>query len=239
MAKLPVLMYHNVVDSTNESEGLTVSVSKLEEQFAYLKSHGYTSLHFKDLSAFKSEADFPEKAVIITFDDVYENQLIHAYPLLEKYGLKACFYIPFAYVGGLDDWNTGKEKIMTIDQLKSLNEEIVELGLHSFNHGKYDQISVEAIQEDFDLCREFIQNNSLVVHNTLAYPYGKYPKKGEEQTTFFRLLHENKIGYGLRIGNRVNQYPFKNLYEIQRIDVKGEYDLKTFIKRLKKGKSWF
>ena len=177
--------------------------------------------------------------MIITFDDVYVNQLEHACTLLETYGLKACFYIPFSYVGGTDDWNTGNQDIMTVAQLKSLDPKVIELGLHSFNHGKYDAMSLEAIQEDFDLCKEFIQKNQLAVHNTLAYPYGKYPKKGKEQQSFFKLLHDNQIGYGLRIGNRVNHYPFKNLYEVQRIDVKGEYDLKTFAKKLKKGKSWF
>ena len=236
MPKLPILMYHSVSVNANESKGLTISAEKLEEQFMFLKENGYKTLHFSDLQAFKSAEEFPEKAVIITFDDVYINQLNYAYPLLKKYGLKACFYIPFKYVDGADDWNDGAEPIMSFEQLQSLDDETVELGLHSFAHGCYNKMSAEAIQQDFDNCKAFIVENKLNVHNTLAYPYGKYPRKGEEQSTFFKVLAENKIAYGLRIGNRVNTFPFKNNYEIQRLDIKGEDTLMTFKKKLKRGK---
>jgi peptidoglycan/xylan/chitin deacetylase (PgdA/CDA1 family) len=239
MPKLPVLMYHSVSRNLQESQGLTISVSKLEEQFSYLKENGYHSLHFKDLQDIKGPVDFPKKAVIITFDDVYVNQLELAYPLLKKHGLKACFYVPFKYVNGTDSWNTDDEKIMSVEQLKSLDSEVVELGLHSFSHKKYDEMTLEDIQADFDLCKEFIVKNKLEVHNTLAYPYGKYPRKDVEKQTFFNVLHQNQIAYGLRIGNRVNRFPFKNNYEIQRLDIKGEMSLVTFKRKLKFGKLFF
>jgi peptidoglycan/xylan/chitin deacetylase (PgdA/CDA1 family) len=239
MPKLPILMYHSVSANLHESKDLTIAVSKLEEQFVFLKENGYQSLHFKDLQDIKGPADFPKKAVIITFDDVYVNQLELAYPLLKKYDLKACFYVPFKYVNGTDSWNTDDEKIMSIEQLKSLDSEVVELGLHSFSHKKYDEMTLEDIQADFDLCKEFIIDNHLEVHNTLAYPYGKFPRKGAPQEQFFDLLNKNQIAYGLRIGNRVNKFPFRNNYEIQRLDIKGEDSLATFKRKLKIGKLFF
>ncbi|GGG57487.1 polysaccharide deacetylase family protein [Bizionia arctica] len=239
MPKLPILMYHSVSANLEESRDLTIAVSKLEEQFSYLKENGYQTLHFKDLQHLTGPADFPKKAVIITFDDVYINQLELAYPLLKKYGLKACFYVPFKYVNGTDSWNTDEEKIMSVTQLKSLDSEIVELGLHSFSHKKYDEMSVEDIQVDFDTCKDFIVRNNLEIHNTLAYPYGKYPRKGKAQEQFFSLLNKNQIAYGLRIGNRVNKFPFRNNYEIERLDIKGEDSLATFKRKLKIGKLFF
>ena len=239
MSKLPILMYHSVSENLQESQGLTIAASKLEEQFAYLKENGYQSLHFKDLQELKGPTDFPKKAVIITFDDVYVNQLELAYPLLKKYGLKACFYVPFQYINKTDSWNTNQEPIMSVAQLKSLDSDFIELGLHSFAHKKYIDMSAEDIQSDFDTCKKFIVENNLKVHNTLAYPYGKYPRKGEEQQTFFNMLNQNQIAYGLRIGNRVNTFPFKNNYEIQRLDIKGEDSLATFKRKLKYGKLLF
>ncbi|HLV39992.1 polysaccharide deacetylase family protein [Xanthomarina sp.] len=239
MPKLPILMYHSVSANLRESKDLTIAASKLEEQFAYLQEKGYKSLHFKDLQDIKKSTDFPKKAVIITFDDVYVNQLELAYPLLKKYGLKACFFVPFKYVNETDSWNKNNEKIMSVAQLQSLDSEVIELGLHSFSHKKYHEMSIEDIQEDFDLCQEFITENNLEVHNTLAYPYGKFPRKGEEKVQFFDLLQKNKIAYGLRIGNRVNRFPLKNNYEIQRLDIKGDMSLVTFKRKLKFGKLFF
>lgn len=232
-------MYHSVTTQSSESKGLTIDVKQLEAQLLYLKSEGYTTFHFKDLQLINSAKDFPKKAVIITFDDVYVNQLKLAYPLFLKYNLKACFYIPLKYVGGVNTWDEGEEPIMSVQQLQSLDGNVIELGLHSFAHQRYDQLSIEEIQKDFDLCRQFIVHNKLEINNTLAYPYGKYPKTGEEQHAFFKCLKKNQIAYGLRIGNRVNRFPFKDHYEIQRIDIKGDDTLKTFKRKLKKGKRWF
>ena len=97
MAKLPVLMYHSVTSNKEEAKGLTIHKDTLEQQLLYLKKNGYTTLHFKDLEPFKIAKDLPKKSVIITFDDVYVNQLELAYPLFKEHNLKACFYIPFKF----------------------------------------------------------------------------------------------------------------------------------------------
>lgn len=231
MAGLPILMYHNVSDD-KDSKGLTISNNKLEEQFHYLKEEGYTTYHFSEL---ENKTAIESKSVIITFDDVTVNQLVYAVPLLEKYDLKASFFIPFGYIGNVDLWNSGKEKIMSIDQLKELDSRI-ELGLHSFAHQKYAALTEAEINSDFSKCFEVIQQNSLKVYDALAYPYGNYPKKEPNKSVFTAVLRQNNVKFGLRIGNRVNKFPFKNPYEIQRIDIKGEDSLLQFKLKLRFGK---
>lgn len=236
MPKLPILMYHNVCHHIKDSKGLTIAVDVLEAQFAYLAMKGYQTFHFSELETFSKKSPLPEKSVIITFDDVYVSQLELAYPLLKKYNLKATFFIPFKFVDGVDSWNDGSEKIMSPAQLKSLDESVIELGLHSFNHCNYSDMSIEEIDLDFEQCQSFVQKHQLPVNNILAYPYGKYPKKNPEQTEFFKCLHKHQMGYGLRIGNRVNSFPFKNNYEVQRIDIKGKDTLTKFKLKLRFGK---
>jgi peptidoglycan/xylan/chitin deacetylase (PgdA/CDA1 family) len=236
MARLPILMYHNVCHHINDGKGLTIAMDVLEAQFAYLSMKGYQTFHFSELEAFSKKSPLPEKSVIITFDDVYVNQMELAYPLLEKYNLKATFFIPFKYIGGVDSWNDGSEKIMSVAQLKSLDESFIELGLHSFNHNQYSTMSIAEIDSDFELCKSFVKQHQLPVNNVLAYPFGKYPRKNPEQTEFFNCLHKHQMAFGLRIGNRVNSFPFKNNYEVQRIDIKGEDSLTKFKLKLRFGK---
>lgn len=231
MAKLPVLMYHNI--SLETSFGLTISAKKLEQQFAYLKENNYTSLFASEIN---SDEFCSNKNVVITFDDVTVNQLHYAVPLLKKYQLKATFFIPFAYIGKSDLWNNGTEPIMTIEQLKSLDNKYVELAHHSFAHHKYSQLSLQEIQQDFDNSFKCIDENKLQVSNTLAYPYGNYPKKNPQKELFFNLLKQNNIKLAFRIGNRINHFPLKNRYEVQRIDIKGEDSLLTFKLKLRFGK---
>lgn len=232
MTRLPILMYHNVSNNSNDSKKLTVFCDKLEEQFRYLKEKEYTTYHFSEL---ENKTAIDSKSVMITFDDVTVNQLVYAVPLLEKYNLKATFFIPFGYIGNLDSWNSGKEKIMSIDQLKQLDSR-VELGLHSFAHKRYATLTEAEINDDFSKCFEIIGENNLKVYNALAYPYGNYPKKEPNKSMFVAVLQQNKVKFGLRIGNRINKFPFKNPFEIQRIDIKGEDSLFKFKIKLRFGK---
>ena len=231
MTRLPILMYHNVSDDKN-SNGLTIFCNTLEKQFCYLQEEKYTTYHFSEL---ENKTIIDSKSVVVTFDDVTVNQLIYAVPLLEKYNLKATFFIPFAYIGNVDLWNSGKEKIMSIEQLKTLQSR-VELGFHSFDHKRYATLTEAEINSDFSKCFEIIKQNDLKVYNALAYPYGNYPKKEPQKTKFQSVLKQNNVKLGLRIGNKVSKFPFKNPYEITRIDIKGEDSLLKFKLKLRFGK---
>ncbi|OXA76071.1 Polysaccharide deacetylase [Flavobacterium aquidurense] len=237
MSKLPILMYHNICQSDSDRSKLTVSVQNLERQFQYLIDKGYKTFHFGELATMDK---IPKKSIVLTFDDVTENQLIYAVPLLEKFKLKASFFIPFQYIGKTDLWNNGTgeaaQKIMTIEQLKQLPSEIVELGYHSYKHDRYQSLNLSEIQDDFLKCEEEIKNHSLNVYPALAYPYGNYPKESKEKAGFKGLLRENKIKFGLKIGNRPNRFPFKDVYEIKRIDIKGLDSFMVFRLKIKFGK---
>lgn len=231
MAKLPVLMYHNI--SLDKSLGLTICVEKFEWQLAYLKSKNYKSIFASEIESLNDPKD---KYVVITFDDVTINQLQFAIPLLQKYQTKATFFIPFAYVGKSDLWNQGAEPIMSIDQILSIDNDIVEFGHHSFAHKKYTELTPAQIIEDFDKSFQFISKQSLNVARVLAYPYGDYPKKNPKKKMFFDLLEQNNINMAFRIGNRLNDLPLKNKYEVQRIDIKGEESRLSFKLKLRFGK---
>lgn len=230
--KLPILMYHDVSPTT--SKELTISVEKLEKQFAYLAKNGYKSYHFKDLMDLEKLSS--KKNVVITFDDGYVSQLDYVLPLLEKYDLKATFFVPLAYLGKTDEWNTATLPIMTAEQLRSLPATRIELGYHSYFHKRYNELSKAEIKEDTELCFRAASENELPFSAVVAYPYGKYPREVSEKKKFIKQLQSNQFVFGTRIGNRVNRFPFKNPFEIQRIDVKGEFTMATFAWKLKIGK---
>lgn len=239
MVRLPVLMYHNVLPDEAKSNGLTISTGKLEQQLQYIVSEKYQTLFVSEL---EDRTKLPPKSLVLTFDDVTENQFLHALPLLKKYQVKATFFVPFNYLGKTDLWNSGAdatgEKIMTVDQLKSLDSNLIELAQHSFYHRKYTTLTEGEIQDDFDKSKSFIVENQLKIYPALAYPYGNYPKKSPQKETFFRLLEKNHIKMAFRIGNRINFFPFENRFEIQRIDVKGHDSLPRFKWKLRWGKLW-
>jgi peptidoglycan/xylan/chitin deacetylase (PgdA/CDA1 family) len=232
MAKLPILMYHDI--SLTKSEGLTISVAAFEAQLKYLSNKNYSSYHCKELLQLTKLPS--KKNVVITFDDGFVSQLELAVPLLKKYNFKATFFIPLQYIGKNDAWHTKRRDIMTTKMLQSLDPSIIELAHHSFAHKKYDALSTIEIEEDIAGSFDAVEKNGLLLAPALAYPYGKYPRKKSMKEGFIKQLQEHQFLYGLRIGNRVNRFPFKNPFEIQRVDVKGEFSMSKFKRRLTYGK---
>jgi len=232
MARLPILMYHDV--ARVESTGLTISERKLERQFSYLAEKGYKTYHFRDLE--KMALDGSNKNIILTFDDAYLSHMELVLPLLKKFGFKAIFFAPLSFLGKKDLWNTSSLEIMSVEQLKSLDPKIIELGYHSYYHNKYTELTNSEIEADTRNCMEFVSKNELNFAPVMAYPYGKFPRDNPRNDIFNKILSQNGIKYGLRIGNRINEFPFKKPFEIERIDVKGEWSLLKFKRKIRFGK---
>lgn len=96
-AALPVLMYHHVTPN----DGLvTVSPATFRWQMAWLASHGYRSIGCRDLEHFLAGGTLPDKSVLITFDDGYLDNYVHAHPVLQEFGLHAVIFLVTGWLGG-------------------------------------------------------------------------------------------------------------------------------------------
>ncbi len=225
-----ILMYHQVLPKNlAPKDNLIVTTENLEEQFIYIKNN-FTTLFFKDLHKVNN---IPNK-IILTFDDGYYNNLEYLIPLLEKYQLKATIFIPTAYIqnGEL----SSEKNFMSFDEIKTLNPQFVEIALHSHAHKNYSEMSVEEAREDLKKNIEILEENSIKFSNVLAYPYGKFPREKNKKIAFFKMLEDTGITAALRIGNEIDSYPWKNKYEIKRIDIKYGDTLRKFKWKLRLGK---
>lgn len=96
--ELPVLMYHHIAEEGDG--GVTISAECFEEQIAALSEGGYTAVSLEDLYAYVEEGTpLPDKPILITFDDGYESNYEIAWPILEKYDMKAVIFTIGVSVG--------------------------------------------------------------------------------------------------------------------------------------------
>ena len=96
---LVVLMYHKVNDVQGNS--VTVPVSQFDEQMAQLGELGYHPVSIDDVLAYYLDrAPLPPRAVLITFDDGYLDNLENAAPVLRRYGYPAVLFVPIGYLDG-------------------------------------------------------------------------------------------------------------------------------------------
>ncbi|REC73658.1 polysaccharide deacetylase family protein [Chryseobacterium elymi] len=226
-----ILMYHKVLPEKKifGKDLLTVSTENLEQQFKYIKNN-YNTLFFNDL---KANCQLKHK-LILTFDDGYLNNLQYLVPLLEKYRLKATIFIPTELIPEKE--TDENREMMTFDEIRSLNPEVIEIALHSHSHKNYSQISLQEAADDIYKNMRTLEEKSIPFTKVLAYPYGKFPKKGEQKKEFFSILEKAGIISAVRIGNNIDYYPWKNKFEIKRIDIRGGDSFNVFKWKLRLGK---
>src|SRR5437868_11960773 len=91
-------MYHKVNDLPNNR--MSMPVSLFDEQMSHLRELGYQVVDLDAVLAHYGEgAALPERAVLITFDDGYRDNLVNAAPVLHRHGYPAVQFVPIAYVG--------------------------------------------------------------------------------------------------------------------------------------------
>ena len=96
---LRVLMYHKVNDEPENS--VTIPVTLFDEQMAQLGELGYTPVSIEDVRGYYIDgATLPPRAVLISFDDGYRDNLENAAPVLQRYGYPAVIFVPIGYLDG-------------------------------------------------------------------------------------------------------------------------------------------
>jgi peptidoglycan/xylan/chitin deacetylase (PgdA/CDA1 family) len=96
---LRVLMYHKVNDLWPNPT--TVPTAVFAEQMALLEALGYTPVSLDAVLAhYLDGAPLPARAVLLTFDDGYRDNLENALPILREHGYPAVLFVP---IGFLDD----------------------------------------------------------------------------------------------------------------------------------------
>lgn len=228
---IPVLMYHKVLP--DQADDLTVSVSQLEEHIQYLQLNGYQILPLERLkTSALAKAELTLKPAFLTFDDGYLNNLEYAYPLLVKYNVPATIFLPTNFIGKKSAWDKQADNLMSIEQLKSLNPAIITFGLHSHTHRNYKTLGIDQITDDLQKNIRYFKDNELPFVAAFAYPYGGRPKNKTTLRQMKQIMQSLGVVMAFRIGNRLNK-SYSNVYELQRIDIKGTDSLAIFRKKIK------
>ncbi|HEY6898679.1 MAG TPA: polysaccharide deacetylase family protein [Rhodocyclaceae bacterium] len=98
MAKraLPVLMYHHV----SPVPGLvTMSLAVFRSQMQWLAEQGWTTLGAQGLADFYAGKPIPDKSLVLSFDDGYLDNFLHAHPVLQELGLRALLFVVTGWLG--------------------------------------------------------------------------------------------------------------------------------------------
>lgn len=167
--KIPILVYHSVRPYTDSEppaiDQFDVTPELFEKQIRYLKDNGFTTASVDDfVSSFKGEKVLPEKTVVITFDDGWENQYTYAFPILKKYGYVATFFI---YTNAVD-----YRHYLTWQQVQELVTAGMQIGSHTVSHPYLNKLSEEKLKDEIFKSKKMIEHRIGKPVTAFASPFG-------------------------------------------------------------------
>lgn len=195
---LPVAMYHSVTDEGESPGQYVISPSMLENDLKYLSDRGYQTVTVRDLMAYvETGAALPEKPVMLTFDDGYYNNYCNAYPLLQKYGMRAVLSPVGALTEQFSQSSDPKEhetwSYCTGSELKEMADSgVIEIQNHSYefhslkprkgclrmsgeSREQYEQIFVSDTQKT----QQLFASLGIAQPVCYTYPYGALNSESE------------------------------------------------------------
>lgn len=220
---VPVLNYGRVNDvDVNE---FTLTVEQFDAQMKYLVDEGYNVISPNELlDAWDGKGNLPEKPLVITFDDGHIDAYKNVFPILQKYNLKATFFIVTDNVNLYPNY-------LTWQQAREMQESgLVNIESHTLSFKDVTTIaSRDKLWDQIYGSKQAIEWYLKKPANFLAYPNGKYTVESEEMC--------KEVGYR---GTFINSYGLnhkddKDRYVMQRIPVQGanSHTLLRFQLRLK------
>lgn len=231
--KIKILMYHLVTDDIefcNKYPNIAVHVEEFRKQMKFLDRCGYITITFGDyLLYLNGELNLPKNPIIISFDDGFADVHKFAFPILQKYNMRAVLFIMGDRKIVTNQWDL-KSGILQLPlladyQIIEMHDAGFEIGSHAITHSMLTQLSREKAWEEISRSRmllEIFLNHQV---KSFAYPFGSVNE------TLKDLVEEAgyKIGCGTYTGPPVIS---KDPFEIRRIIIRGKLSMLRFALRI-------
>lgn len=203
---IPVLEYHMVTMHPKENaEAYNVPPEDFAGQLDYLAEQGYTTITMLEfMKARKGKLELPEKPIILTFDDGYDDNYYEMLPILEAHGMKAVVYMVTNMIG--------QPGYLTWEQLREMQNRGVEIGSHTANHVPLTELPPEERNDELKLSKLILEWNGIKTVFSLSYPNGKY------DDSLPGLLKENEYLTAVTGDAGLNTFQ-TNPYLMQRVNI--------------------
>ena len=236
-ADVAILMYHAFTENEAETSSVCTLASEFERQLSALRDAGYTSVGYADLIEFvNGKGKLPEKPLLISIDDGYQNNLDLAAPLLEKYG----FCANIAVIGVSIGHTTYKDTDIPIMPHFSLEDArpwikrgVLTVTTHSYDMhqiaavdgndcrrgvlqmpGEAEPDYIATLTQDYKHAQKQLAGLPGKVLPVFTYPFGAYSELSE------RVLQEQGVQVTVTIANGANRL------------VKGEPETLRLLRRI-------
>lgn len=226
---VPILCYHRVCPKTDPEYrfgSLSVTPERFSRQMSFLKWLGYRAISLQDLTAcLAARKNLPKKCFVITFDDGYEDNYLHAFPILRKFSWPATIFLVTGHIGKTNAWDSGRTAMLKPEQIEEMQRGGIIFGSHTASHIDMSKESAGKIREELAASYRAVEAIGLRKDIPFCYPYTRYTEEAKSLV--------KQAGYLCAVaGDQGKLNQSEDLFDLWRVQIFPSTGLFGFWKKL-------
>jgi peptidoglycan/xylan/chitin deacetylase (PgdA/CDA1 family) len=183
-----ILVYHRICDpaTTGGEPTMNVTPTAFRQQMASLQEAGYRFVPLRQFIDSLESRTLNEKTLVVTFDDIFQNVFLNAFPILMEFGIPATVFVATAYLDSpapfpFDSWgrsitSSGYEESflpVTSEQCIEMRDTgLIEIGAHTHTHRSFKS-DFNAFDDDLAQCMGCLRSRFELDRIPFAFPFGR------------------------------------------------------------------
>lgn len=224
---LRILMYHRVTDESGDR--LSVSPLEFERQMDLLGTEGYRVMTLAQaLTEPTGHGSLP--AVVITFDDGYQDFYRNVFPILRNRNFPALIFVVPDFIDGkiiLPRYQDlrGDSRSVSWEMLREMQEGGITVGAHSVTHRELIGLDSSEAKMEIEESADIIERRSGIRPEWFSYPRGKY------SSILSRMVQDSGYRGAVTVRPGTNRRPY-DYFGLRRTEISRDDDLRDFRMKL-------
>ena len=218
------LMYHSIAPGSGTADWrYAVSMQRFRAQLDLLQSEGWRTYRLADMAG----AALPQRSVVITFDDGYQDNFA-AFEELSKRGMTASWFVVSRDIGGRAAWQDADSPqlpMLSAAQLRDMQAGGMEIGAHSHTHRRLTECDDATLVSELTQSKSILENLLQCPVTSLAYPYGAHDDRvvAAAHAAGYRTACTTRTGWAQRSNDPL---------QIRRLSIHADDSLSSFARKL-------
>ncbi len=172
---VPILGYHSVSDAT---DGFTVSEADFASHLDALQRGGFHTVTLHEWLAHEDRGTaLPERPIVLTFDDGFEDAYSTVLPALRKRGMRGSFFVVTSLVAPdpahrlVRGEDGGQRRYLVWPEVRALAAAGMEIGSHGESHLRLSDLDRARVLGELTRSKQALDQALGSPVEMLAYPY--------------------------------------------------------------------